>query len=1129
MELNALKAILADWKANFSDITLGRARQLQRDGRVLKCKATGTGLIASVQGSRSDPYKVEIFWDKDDGELSFSEGSCSCPMEFNCKHVAAAILEALKSSPASHFSKTPGPLAIPSKPSLPAPLENWLAQLHQAAAPPAPVPEASPLGEAERLVYVLNVETIASGAVASERLVSVGLEIVRRLANGNYGGGRPYTLEFLSNNVQREPCVRPVDISLVRRILVNQPSGFFYGHNILAGPEGVALLEEILRTGRCHWRGTGKKHPILSLGKPRLAKLEWHADSSGMQSPGFNITPHATSVLPLAPPWYLDESSATSGPLDTGLPPAVAHAWFNAPTLKPDEAEVVGEELARRYPELHVPAPRRIEVETVTNLKPTPCLRLYSQPVVQNRYGYGWGGTREPDTLDVNLARLEFDYEGQRVIFGSPVMLVEQLTDGKLRRIQRQPKMETLCAVQLRKLGFSEASSHFPNYRLGKHSESLTLPDSNSWFEFCQSQLPKLRAEGWQVDLEQNFRFRIAEPENWYADADGGSGIDWFGVEMGVQLDGQKVNLLPILLEQIQRNPRLLSGEELATQKENAVIPIRLADGRLLPFPIHRLKEMLGVLLELFDTKSLDRSGRLQLSKLRAAELSAITANSAGWRWLGSNELRELSTRLRDFSGIKHVAPSPHLRAVLRPYQQDGLNWLQFLREYGLAGILADDMGLGKTVQAIAHLLHEREQGHVHHPSLVVAPTSLMTNWRQEVERFAPTLKLLILHGADRKQHFENLPAYDLIVTSYPLLPRDQAVLLDQPFHYVILDEAQFIKNPRTQFAQIVCQLQAAHRVCLTGTPMENHLGELWSLFHFLLPGFLGDEARFRKIFRNPIEKGGSAERRQLLARRVAPFILRRRKDDVVKELPPKTEIVQNVELAGAQRDLYETIRLAMHSRVREEVSNKGLSRAHIVILDALLKLRQVCCDPRLLKMDAAQKITESAKLQLLMDLLPEMISEGRRVLLFSQFTSMLALIETEITKANIPYVLLTGQTTDRATPIAKFQNGEVPVFLISLKAGGTGLNLTAADTVIHYDPWWNPAVENQATDRAHRIGQDKKVFVYKLMTVGTVEEKILQLQARKRELVEGLLDEQARESVKLSPADLDLLFAPLT
>jgi len=326
----------------------------------------------------------------------------------------------------------------------------------------------------------------------------------------------------------------------------------------------------------------------------------------------------------------------------------------------------------------------------------------------------------------------------------------------------------------------------------------------------------------------------------------------------------------------------------------------------------------------------------------------------------------------------------------------------------------------------------------------------------------------------------------------------------------------------------VACQLKARHHLCLTGTPMENHLGELWSLFHFLLPGFLGDEIRFSSIFRRPIEKGKNDERRKLLARRVAPFVLRRRKEEVVKELPPKTEIMQNVELAGAQRDLYESVRLAMHERVKAEVDRKGLSRAHIIILDALLKLRQICCHPQLLALPSAQKVKDSAKFELLMDLLPEMIEEGRRILLFSQFTSMLAIIESALKAQAIPYVRLAGDTVDRATPVARFQGGEVPLFLISLKAGGTGLNLTAADTVIHYDPWWNPAVENQATDRAHRIGQDKPVFVYKLMTVGTVEEKIVAMQARKRELVEGLLNEERSENLKLTAEDLEVLFAPL-
>jgi SNF2 family DNA or RNA helicase len=366
------------------------------------------------------------------------------------------------------------------------------------------------------------------------------------------------------------------------------------------------------------------------------------------------------------------------------------------------------------------------------------------------------------------------------------------------------------------------------------------------------------------------------------------------------------------------------------------------------------------------------------------------------------------------------------------------------------------------------------------------------------------------------------------VLSTYPLLARAKEVLLRQAFHYVILDEAQNIKNAKTQAAAIARQLNARHRLCLSGTPLENHLGELWSLFHFLLPGFLGREEQFRELYRTPIEKQGDTARQRALAKRVAPFLLRRTKDQVAKELPAKTEISRSVELNGAQRDLYETLRVAMHERVQQEIANKGLARSHIVILDALLKLRQVCCDPRLVKLERAKVIKESAKLELLMALLPQLVEEGRKVLVFSQFTSMLALIEDELTNAGVGYCLLTGATRNRAAQIEAFQSGQRSVFLLSLKAGGTGLNLTAADTVIHYDPWWNPQVERQATDRAHRIGQDKPVFVYKLIAAGSVEEKIVALQEKKAALVRGVLEQDSAAMTTLSGEDLRALFEPL-
>ena len=343
----------------------------------------------------------------------------------------------------------------------------------------------------------------------------------------------------------------------------------------------------------------------------------------------------------------------------------------------------------------------------------------------------------------------------------------------------------------------------------------------------------------------------------------------------------------------------------------------------------------------------------------------------------------------------------------------------------------------------------------------------------------------------------------------------------------MILDEAQTIKNPNAETTRQALRLKAGQRLCLSGTPLQNHLGELWSLFDFLAPGFLGSQRGFRTRYRTPIEKQGDVGKQDMLNKRVRPFMLRRTKEEVATELPPKTEIIESVEMEQAQRAIYDGIRLAMHSRVRAAISEKGLARSGIIILDALLKLRQACCDPRLLKLKAVEKAKAgSAKLDRLMEMLTVMISEGRRVLLFSQFTEMLALIEKRLWDEKIEYVMLTGDTKDRKTPVKQFQTGKVPVFLISLKAGGVGLNLTAADTVIHYDPWWNPAAEDQATDRAHRIGQQKKVFVHRLVTLGTIEEKMEILKQKKRSLIAAVLDAEHGGALKMTEADIEALFA---
>jgi superfamily II DNA or RNA helicase len=1109
--------------------TRAKGEQLYREKKVLQCEVTNAGMkceaVAKVLGSAPSPYEVTMACWLIDREL-FLKGTCTCPVVENCKHIYAVLLAARDRStselaprssaparkPLAAAPRPPAPPPPPPQPQLAPEWKRWLDRVTQGA-PPESKEEASAtpgFDPVRRLLYIIK-PSAKGGCVSAEFFEA------RFMPNGVVKSKNQVHLL----NLLQAPAggyLLASDRVLLRRIFLAQDDGQLFGAE-LKGRTGAELLAEIVATGRGHWMNLRKNGRALSLGAPRPAKPVWRTDQRGWQEPAIEVTPPAV-VLPLSPPWYVDEERASCGPLETSLSAEAAAEWLLAPKLSPEQSPLLSQELPGRAM-ASLPLPVKIEIENVPEGPPVPCLRLSSTDRPKEFTYFD-----EDQTEQCHLAHLEFDYAGCLVSPQNKNAVLEQFAEGRLRRLTRDLPAERAAQNKLREMGF-EAADEVYFMRTDDLRGVLTFDDDNAWMGFVLVQAPKLEAAGWRIEIDPSFAFRLAQAQEWYADAQPESGIDWFNAEIGVQVDGQKINLLPILLEHFARNQDLFGPAVLAQLDDKGHVLVPLPDGRRLPFPVPRLKMMLGVLMDLFEPKALDANGRLRMTKLRAAELSGATG-AAAFRWLGGESLSQLNEKLRNFRSIRPVAPPPGLQASLRGYQQEGLNWLQFLREYDLAGILADDMGLGKTVQALAHLLEEKNSGRADRPSLVVAPTSLMTNWRQEAERFAPALKLLVLHGQDRKQYFEKLKEYDLIITSYPLLPRDEAILANEPFHLVILDEAQYIKNPKTKYAQIVCQLRARHHVCLTGTPMENHLGELWSQFNFLLPGFLGGEIQFRRLFRTPIERGGDTARRDILARRIGPFVLRRRKQDVAAELPPKTEIRQNVELSGAQRDLYETIRLAMHTRVQAEVRNKGLSRAHIIILDALLKLRQVCCDPRLVKLDAARKVTESAKLELLMDMVPEMLAEGRKILLFSQFTSMLVLIQEQLAAAAIPYVLLTGETTDRATPIQKFQNGQVPLFLISLKAGGTGLNLTAADTVIHYDPWWNPAVETQATDRAHRIGQTKSVFVYKFITVGTVEEKILALQDRKRGLVEGLLDESRKDTPKLTAEDLQVLFAPL-
>ncbi len=643
--------------------------------------------------------------------------------------------------------------------------------------------------------------------------------------------------------------------------------------------------------------------------------------------------------------------------------------------------------------------------------------------------------------------------------------------------------------------------------------------------------VPQLRALGWHVEIDPKYPFRIVDREPaWYANVERASGDggeerpDWFGLHLGIEIDGRRVNLLPTLLELIERaNGKGLN--ELA-QSARKCLALPIGDGLYLPVPAERARGLLRVLAELWEGENAPK-GKIEFPQVRAGALlsleEAFAADGASITVGGDDRARAWAVKLA--APQTEVLKPVGLCAELRPYQVEGLAWLQKLRAHGAGGILADDMGLGKTLQTIAHLLVEKEQGRLDRPALIVAPTSLIANWDREIRKFAKGLRVHVFHGSERS--WDPSVGADVIITSYPILVRDEELIAKTAYHMVILDEAQTIKNLRSRAHVSARAIDAEHRLCLSGTPVENHLGELWALLDFANPGLLGNELHFGRFYRVPIEKGRNEERLLALRELVAPYILRRHKRDVAKELPPKTEIMRPIELRGPQRELYESIRVAAHAEVRRLIKKKGLAASTIPILGALTKLRQVCCDPRLVRMGSAVSIRESSKYESFFELLDTQLAGGHRVLVFSQFTSMLALLAQGLKQRKVPYSELTGATVDRAAAVDRFEGGDAKVFLISLKAGGTGLTLTSADVVIHYDPWWNPAVQAQATDRAYRIGQKKPVMSYHLFAAGSVEERILGLQRSKRHVADAILGSGAAASV-LSSNDVDVLFAPL-
>ena len=1047
------------------------ARQLIEAGAVREVRvhqngAVVTGIVVSPRHpAGSGTYRVYIRRAKD----AIQRAECSCGEHCACIHVAAVSI-------ASQGSLRQAPRESQSRGTLePGWAAGSAAALRAQSAP------------RQQLCYLFSLRASTTHPCdCGELRLSVWVQ------QGPGPGAHSSTaVPYVPHSAQmRGEYPRYIDL-LDRGILETLGDRGFEESRNLEATGGARLFEQVARSGRAFW--VSLQSQPLRAGAPRRARLSWRCDEAGRQRLACEAGDEAHPLLCLEPAHYLDPASLQWGALELPCEREVIDRYGRR-AVAPEEIAAVNAALDREPGTS--PLPRLATL--LVHRRPLESLRA--------RLALGAGPA----------ARLQYLYNGLAVDsrrLSESEALVRQVSGSEVYEIPRDAALEEAFRAQ-----FAAAPA--------------TTAHREAWLAFLLDTAPHLEAAGWHIVIEPGFPYPIVRPERWFGELEGRT-ESWFHLRLGVIVEGKAVNLLPALADYLQRSlvheTAAVAGDGAQAQPASLAVGehwlLRLEDGRHVPIALERIRRIASMLVELLERDALDGEG-LTLARSQRYPLAILRRELDATFRSADPTLEPLLSDLDGFTRIEALAAPEGFAAQLRPYQREGLGWLQFLRRHRLGGVLADDMGLGKTVQALAHLLHEKLAGRLRRPALIVAPVSALAHWQQEIRRLAPALQALTLHGPARRARFAQIDNVDIVIIGYPQLQLDAHVLLRQDFSVVILDEAQMIKNPRAKVSQAACALRADHRLCLSGTPLENHLGELWSLFAFAQPDLFGGEGEFHRRYRTPIEKGGDRLRAEALAARLRPFLLRRTKDAVAPELPAKSEMLEPIVLDERQRDLYDAIRLASHRRIREIIEQAGLARSQITVLEALLKLRQACCDPRLVDAGAGADVP-SAKLDWLEQALPALVAEGRRILIFSQFTSMLRLIEARVSELGIPYCLLTGATRERAAEVERFQSNGAPLFLISLRAGGTALNLTAADTVIHYEPWWNPAAEAQATDRAHRIGQSKPVFVYRLIAQGTVEERMLELQERKRTLAAGVYAGTGASPLSLTVSDLETLLAP--
>lgn len=943
-----------------------------------------------------------------------------------------------------------------------------------------------PLGR--EVLYIVDVPA----TLLSQTLI-VELAHRDRKADGEWG--KPRSERIMVGQITQLP--NEADRSILSLLVGGREHSLYYGGYgagnwdsapakcRLSAPLADELIPRMCRTGRCQLRLAADAPELTTLqwdeGEPWEFRLEVEPDPAGKHYVAAGWLRRGAERVHLATPRLLIEGGLVfwddraARLRDFGAFQWITMLRQRGPLKVPVKqgGELVKELLkVGRLPRLELPPDLRFEEVVV---KPQPRLRVHKP---DRRQSYG------ADRLHGDLS---FDYDGLVVPASDKGRGAYQ--PERRRLMIRDEATERSAAEQLHQVGFR------PQRYVGYGHEPA--------LELTPKHLPRvvraLLDAGWHVEADGSVYRSAGEIH-----IEVKSGIDWFDLQGSVQF-GDTSAALPELLAALKKG-------------ENTV---KLDDGTFGILPEEWLKKY-GLLAGLGKAEG----DSLRFTRSQVGLLDALLAAQPEATFdAGFTQARE---ELRQFEGIKAIDPTAGFVGELRGYQREGLGWLHFLQRFGFGGCLADDMGLGKTVQVLALLESRRElradrKVQRPAPSLVVVPRSLVFNWKEEAARFAPQLRILDHTGTGRQKAGEHFNDQDVILTTYGTLRRDALDFRELHFDYCILDESQAVKNSRTEAAKAVRLVRADHRLAMSGTPVENHLGELWSLFEFLNPGMLGGASVFRlggAGARNPSE-----ETRELLARALRPFILRRTKDQVAKELPAKVEKTLICELQGAERKRYNDLREHYRRALLDKVEREGMNKAKIMVLEALLRLRQAACHPGLID---KEKVGESsAKLDMLLPRLSAVNAEGHKALVFSQFTSLLAIVRQRLDKEGVVYEYLDGQTRDRAARVKRFQDDpDCKLFLISLKAGGLGLNLTAAEYVFLLDPWWNPAVEAQAIDRAHRIGQKRHVFAYRVIARDTVEEKVLELQKAKRDLADAIINADNSLVRNLTADDLKLLLS---